>query len=159
VNCKRDLATEGEARQDRLPSFVLTPETATPPCGGVRRVLLADDHHINHLTIQAMLEDRGIEVVCAFDGAEALRTFSQGGFDRVLMDIDMPGMDGITAVRAIRAFEAERGAPRTPISMFTALSGRDIEEEARQAGADDYLTKPITLNQLYAFMGPVAASR
>ena len=101
----------------------------------VRRVLLADDHHINHLTIQAMLEDRRIEVITAFDGAEAVEKFKAGGFDRVLMDIDMPIMDGMAAVRAIRTFESERGGRPTPIAMFTALSGRDIEEAAREAGA------------------------
>ena len=62
-------------------------------------------------------------------------------------------------MRAFRAFEIERGVQPTPIAMFTALSGRDIEQTAREAGADAYLTKPITLNQLYAFMGPAAASR
>jgi len=125
----------------------------------VRRVLLADDHHINHLTIQAMLEDQGIEVVAAFDGDDALAKYKTGAFDRVLMDIDMPIKDGVAAVREIRAFEAERGGKRTPIAMFTALSGRDVEAEARAAGADAYLTKPITLNQLYAFVGQPAARR
>ena len=159
MNSERRTTAEGEERQERLPSFLQSCTWPTPAPGDARRVLLADDHHINHLTIQAMLEDRGIEVVAAFDGAEALAKFKQGGFDRVLMDIDMPGMDGLAAVRAIRAFEAEGGMPRTPISMFTALSGRDVEAEARDAGADAYITKPITLNQLYAFMGPVAANR
>lgn len=124
-----------------------------------RRILLADDHHINHLTIQAMLEDRDIEVVVAFDGAEAVRKFKAGDFDCVLMDIDMPLMDGISAVRAIRAFEREHHARRTPIAMFTAMSGDDIEETARQAGADTYLTKPIMLNQLYAFVDPAIQAR
>lgn len=127
------------------------PSPAAAPAT-TRRVLLADDHHINHLTIQAMLDDRKVEVVTAFNGVEAVEKFKAGGFDRVLMDIDMPLMDGMSAVRAIRTFESERGAARTPIAMFTALSGRDVEEEARQAGADSYLTKPITLNQLYAFV-------
>ena len=139
------------AVQDPTPTAGIASSPAAAP-EGLRRVLLADDHHINHLTIQAMLDDRKIEVVAVFDGAQAVETFKAGGFDRVLMDIDMPLMDGMSAVRAIRTFESERGAARTPIAMFTALSGRDVEEEARQAGADSYLTKPITLNQLYAFV-------
>lgn len=133
--------------------------TEAPEGAPVRRVLLADDHHINHLTIQAMLEDRGIEVVAAFDGAEAIAKFQAGRFDRILMDIDMPILDGVSAVREIRACEARRGVRRTPIAMFTALSGREIEADARAAGADAYLTKPITLNQLYTFVGSHACTR
>jgi len=141
-----------EARRTAVQPDAETPASPVAAPAAARRVLLADDHHINHLTIQAMLDDRKIEVVAAFNGAEAVEKFKAGGFDRVLMDIDMPLMDGMSAVRAIRTFESERGAARTPIAMFTALSGRDIEDEARQAGADSYLTKPITLNQLYAFV-------
>ena len=146
------VARLAEARRATVQASAQAAESASAPQPATRRVLLADDHHINHLTIQAMLDDRQIEVVAAFNGAEAVEKFKAGGFDRVLMDIDMPLMDGMSAVRAIRTFESERGATRTPIAMFTALSGRDIEDEARQAGADSYLTKPITLNQLYAFV-------
>lgn len=142
-------------------STVQTPDRNATSAGPARarRILLADDHHINHLTIQAMLEDRDIEVVVAFDGAEAVRKFKADDFDCVLMDIDMPLMDGISAVRAIRAFESEHHARRTPIAMFTAMSGPDVEEAARQAGADTYLTKPITVNQLYAFVDPAIQAR
>ncbi|WP_293907169.1 response regulator [Phenylobacterium sp.] len=124
----------------------------------VRRLLLADDHEINHLTIRAMVEDRGIEVVPAFDGAEALAKFKDGGVDRVLMDIEMPGIDGLEAVRAIRMFEREQGAGRTPIAMFTAHSGPEIEQASSEAGADSYIVKPISLNQLYAFVGSKVAA-
>lgn len=148
-----------EARQPTAKNAVETALPAPVTAAAARRVLLADDHHINHLTIQAMLEDRNIEVVAAFDGAEAVEKFKSGGFESVLMDIDMPLMDGVSAVRAIRTFESERGSRRIPIAMFTALSGRDVEAAARDAGADAYLTKPVTLTQLYSFVDTAAPVR
>ena len=153
-----DLAAHlAETRQSSLDTPAGNATALEPP--RARRVLVADDHHINHLTIQAMLEDRDIEIVTAFDGAEALRKFKAGDFDCVLMDINMPVMDGISAVRAIRAHEIVCGSARTSIAMYTALSGREIEGEAHDAGADAYLIKPITLNQLYAFVDPAIQAR
>ncbi|MBU3537143.1 response regulator, partial [Alkalihalobacillus clausii] len=82
--------------------------------------LLADDHPINRKVVALMLEPADVALVEAADGAEALEAYRAARFDLVLMDMQMPHMDGLAATRAIRALEAERGDPRTPVVMLSA---------------------------------------
>ncbi len=115
------------------------------------RVLLADDHPTNQRVVQVILGTRGAEVLTVDDGAEALAAFETGEFDIVLMDMQMPVMDGLAATRAIRAHEQARpGRGRTPVVMLSANAMSHHREEALAAGADMHMSKPITAESLLA---------
>ncbi|MFN3535989.1 MAG: ATP-binding protein [Brevundimonas sp.] len=117
------------------------------------KVLLADDHPANRKVIEVMLSQTAMDLTAVVDGAEAVRAFGEGDWDLVLMDMQMPVMDGLTATREIRALEIERGRPRTPVLMLTANALAEHVQAGREAGADGHLAKPITLAGLFEAMG------
>ncbi|MDB6002684.1 MAG: signal transduction histidine kinase [Rhizobacter sp.] len=114
------------------------------------RVLLVEDHPVNQLVARTMLEQLGCTVMVAGDGHEALARFSDAAvaFDVVLMDCHMPVMDGFAASRALRDMEAQHGLARTPIIAMTANSEAEGGQACREAGMDDYLSKPVALGRL-----------
>jgi PAS domain S-box-containing protein len=115
------------------------------------RVLLAEDHAVNRRVVQLLLEPAGVELTSVENGAEAVEALAAGSFDLVLMDMQMPVMDGLTAIRAIRATETRR----TPI---WALSANALPEHVRasaEAGADGHLTKPISAEALFEVLARV----
>ncbi|KSB91363.1 hybrid sensor histidine kinase/response regulator [Caulobacter vibrioides] len=114
------------------------------------RVLLVEDHPTNQRVAQLILASQGADVVTVGDGFEAIAAFADSGFDIVLMDMQMPRMDGLTATRAIRALEVERGSVRTPIIMLSANALMKHRNEALTAGADLHVAKPITAANLLA---------
>ena len=114
------------------------------------RILLADDHPANRKVIEVLLSGASAELVCVTDGSEALEAYRAGGYDLVLMDMQMPVMDGLTATAEIRAFEAQRGWDRTPVLMLTANAMPEHIEAGRKAGADGHLAKPVTMATLFA---------
>jgi PAS domain S-box-containing protein len=114
------------------------------------RVLVAEDHPINRRVVALVLEPFGAELVMVGDGAEALATFSPGAFDVVLMDMQMPVMDGLAATAAIRRREVEGEGVRTPIIMLSANAMQQHREEALAAGADVHLAKPVSAAALIA---------
>ncbi len=125
------------------------------------RVLLADDHPANRKVVEIMLSATPMKLVSVEDGRQAVDAFARGGFDLVLMDMQMPVMDGLTATAAIRRLEAERNLARTPVIMLTANAMAEHVEAGRAAGADAHLAKPITMDSLFAAIetamaGPVA---
>ncbi|WP_420471377.1 ATP-binding protein [Brevundimonas sp. FT23042] len=117
------------------------------------RILLADDHPANRKVVEIMLTATAMEMVAVEDGQQALDAFREGGFDLVLMDMQMPVMDGLTATRAIRDLEIAEGRVRTPVIMLTANAMAEHVEAGRQAGADGHLTKPVTLASLFHAIG------
>ena len=119
-----------------------------PPEPAPVRVLLADDHPTNRIIIELILEVVGAEVVSVADGAQALEQFKQQSFDVVLMDVQMPVMDGLTAIRAIRAFEVERGGRRTPVHVVTTNALPEHFRQSMAAGADGHITKPVAAPEL-----------
>jgi PAS domain S-box-containing protein len=114
---------------------------------GRRRILLAEDNHVNQLLAVRLLEKRGHEVVVAKNGEEALEALDRQVFDLVLMDVQMPEMDGLQATAAIRKREVKSGK-HIPIIAMTAHAMAGDKEHCLDAGMDDYLTKPIQLEQL-----------
>jgi PAS domain S-box-containing protein len=112
------------------------------------RVLLAEDHPINQKVVQMILEGQDIDLVTVWNGAEAVEAVAEAWFDLILMDMQMPVMDGLSATRAIRALEAERGEGRTRVIMLSANAMADHLAQARAAGADQHLAKPITAERL-----------
>jgi len=131
------------------------PASARPlPRARARRVLLAEDNPVNVEVAKAMLESLGIEATCARNGQEALNAVRGGAFDAVLMDCQMPVMDGFAATAAIRREEREAGRARTlPVIAITANALQGDREACLAAGMDDYLSKPFTQQQLAAVIG------
>ncbi len=139
------------------------PQTKALPAR-VRKVLLAEDNPVNVEVATAMLDSLGLSVHCARNGDEALQAARVGSYDIVLMDCQMPVMDGFAATAAIRRHEHDSGRARTlPIIAITANALQGDREACLAAGMDDYLSKPFTQQQLSAVIGrwvgmPIAAS-
>ena len=113
------------------------------------RLLLAEDHPVNRRVVQLILAPFGMVLTTVENGAQAVDAFRAEAFDLVLMDMQMPVMDGLAATRAIRRHEkASPGRPRTPIVMLSANAMRQHRVEAEAAGADLHLSKPVTAKAL-----------
>ena len=113
------------------------------------RVLLADDHPINQRVVQLILEPFQVEVTTVENGQAAMEAFQAGSFDLVLMDMQMPVMDGLAATRALRLFEASHPRrPRAAVIMLSANAMRQHRVEAQAAGADLHVPKPVTAQRL-----------
>jgi two-component system, sensor histidine kinase and response regulator len=115
---------------------------------GSRSVLLVEDNVVNQMVAQSLLERRGFEVVLAGNGREGVAVFQRRPFDLVLMDIQMPEMDGFEALAAIRALE-ERAGRHTPVVALTAHAMKEDRDRCLAAGFDDYLSKPLEASRLY----------
>jgi two-component system, sensor histidine kinase and response regulator len=128
-----------------------SPPVARPSNGETHRVgrlLLVEDNKVNQTLARFLLERRGHTVVVANNGREALALLEQGGFDVVLMDVQMPEMGGFECTAILRAKEQPTG-PRLPIIAMTAHAMKGDEERCREAGMDDYLSKPIHQAELF----------
>jgi len=113
------------------------------------RLLLAEDNDLNREIIRAVLQQSGHDVATVSNGAEAVAAAAQGGFDAILMDVQMPGMDGYAAARAIRAAE-KNGSRRVPIIALTANALADEPERCRAAGMDFHAPKPVDWPRLFS---------
>lgn len=139
---------------------VAAPEPA--PLSG--RVLVVDDHPINRLVADVLLQKMGCSTVLADSGTAALEQITGEGtaFDLVLMDVQMPHMDGFQATRQVRRWEADHQRPRVPIVALTADAFAETREQARHAGMDGFLTKPIEPKNLretlQGWLSPAPAS-
>ncbi|GLR14470.1 hypothetical protein GCM10007907_32600 [Chitinimonas prasina] len=123
------------------PGVVATPLPAAAPL----RILLAEDNAMNQQLACALLEQDGHKVTVAHHGGEALDHFMSQPFDLILMDMQMPEMDGLAATRAIRALEEDG---HLPIVAMTANAMPEDRERCLAAGMDDFLTKPISVGKL-----------
>ncbi|KQP34971.1 histidine kinase [Methylobacterium sp. Leaf104] len=132
------------------------------PVTGGPRVLLAEDNPINALLATKALQRLGAVVVLARDGEEALARIREASeeapFDLALLDIRMPGLDGLETARRIRAGETEQRSPALRLVALTANAGRDDEREARAAGFDHFLAKPLDLRALPDLLARRAAA-
>jgi CheY-like chemotaxis protein len=120
-----------------------------PSGGGGVRILLADDNPTNRKVIELMLATAAVEVVSVPNGAQAVDRWKTESFDLVLMDLRMPVMDGLTAIRTIRASEAEALRIRTPIVVLSANTSADDRRATEAAGADGHIGKPIRADELF----------
>jgi signal transduction histidine kinase len=123
------------------------------------RVLAAEDNPTNQLVMTTILEIFGAELVMVENGRAAVEAWTAADFDVILMDIQMPEMDGIAAARAIREAEADSGRPRTPIIAVSANAMSHQVEEYMAAGMDGHVAKPIELGKLQAALEAALASR
>lgn len=144
------MNTHGRAQQpadaDTAPAPLPGPTQpeADPAPRREPHVLVVDDHALNRYLVRAALVRLNWQVSQASDGRQALEMIRAGArYDLVLMDMDMPVLDGLAATRRIRACEAEQHRPRVPIIALTARADRDAERLCLAAGMDGFMTKPI----------------
>jgi CheY-like chemotaxis protein len=113
-------------------------------------VLAAEDNPINQVVLRTLLQQIGVEPLVVETGEEAVQAWEAGVYDLILMDIQMPKMDGPAATRAIRAREAATGRARTPIIALTANVMTHQIETYLAEGMDGFVAKPIAIGDLYA---------
>jgi signal transduction histidine kinase/CheY-like chemotaxis protein/cytochrome b561 len=113
------------------------------------RILAAEDNAMNQLVLKTLLSHVGLEPVMVENGEEAVRAWEQGDWDLILMDVQMPVMDGPTAARQIRRREAETGRAPTPIIALTANAMTHQTESYHAAGMNGFVAKPIVVAQLF----------
>lgn len=145
-----EVLLEGIAGSEPPPvAPMAAPAAPAPPPRRARRVLIVDDGPVNLMLARQVLEREGLEVRTATSGAEALACLEQVPFDLVLMDIYMPGMDGVEASRRWRDVEMERYPGRRSVLVaLTANASAEDRERFAAAGLDDYLAKPYRPQQL-----------
>ncbi|QUD86470.1 GAF domain-containing hybrid sensor histidine kinase/response regulator [Phenylobacterium montanum] len=114
------------------------------------RLLAAEDNPVNQLVLKTLLSQLGVEVVMVGDGVDAVAAWESGDWDIILMDVQMPRMDGPTATRFIRERERAQGRRRTPIVALTANAMTHQVSEYLAAGMDDFVPKPIEIPRLVA---------
>jgi len=123
-------------------------EPGEPLSSRAPKVLCVDDNPANLLLVQTLLEDMGAKVLAVDSGYAAIKAVQHETFDLVLMDVQMPGMDGRQSTEAIRLWESERHCTPLPIIALTAHAMANEKRALLQSGMDDYLTKPISERQL-----------
>jgi len=123
------------------------------------RVLLAEDHPTNQKVVQLVLDSVGVDPVIVENGALALDALRAERFDVVLMDMQMPELDGLSATSQLRAWEREQGLPRTLVIMLTANALDEHVRASHEAGADLHLSKPIRADALIEAIIVAMASR
>ncbi len=135
-------------------------QSSEPVLRGQRtgKILVAEDNPVNLLVAEEYLRGLGYEVVSAIDGTEVIREFENQEFAAVLMDCEMPKMNGFQATRWIREWERNHPERRTPVIAVTANASARDREECLNEGMDDYLTKPITRGALAEILDRHASS-
>ena len=111
-------------------------------------MLVAEDNETNQIYVKYLLDELGVNFKIVSNGRLALDKWKSDSPKLILMDISMPEMNGYEASQAIRALEQKTGKARTPIIAVTAHTLRGDEERCLQAGMDDYLSKPISVQRL-----------
>jgi PAS domain S-box-containing protein len=151
------LASPAAGAAARLSAVPMPPPepTVTRTADGALDILLAEDNPVNQRLAVRMLEKRGHRVSVVGNGRDAVAALAERSFDLVLMDVQMPEMDGFEATAAIRAGERDRGAKsgggaRVPIVAMTAHAMKGDRERCLVAGMDDYVSKPVQATELFA---------
>ena len=114
-------------------------------------VLFVEDNEMNRRVVKDMLGVAGVKVAEAPEAETGLRMIDEGDYDLILMDLRMPGMDGLTAIRHIRARKDAKAS--LPVIVVTADTGSTIREDCLAAGANDIVLKPVAMNLLFDAMG------
>ena len=128
---------------------------ACSPLPKALRVLAAEDNATNRRVLEAILGQAGVDLTLVWDGAEAVSAWELGGFDLILMDVQMPVMDGPAAARVIREREAALGRPRIPIIALTANVMSHQIDAYSAAGMDAHVAKPLSVSDLFETMDAV----
>jgi CheY-like chemotaxis protein len=139
------------------PAEPVTAEAGRPTIQ--RHILLVEDNVDNQNLVRRILEKAGYWVVIAENGTAAVNAVRQARYDLILMDVQMPGMDGFEATRTIRSWEREHAVGRTPIIAMTAHAIAGYREQCLAQGMDDYLTKPLKKQVLLDAVGRYLANQ
>jgi PAS domain S-box-containing protein len=139
------LAPPGDTLE---PAAIPPPSASSPILDRPLQILMADDSHDNRALIRAYLKKTPYLLVEAEDGQEAIDKFVAGNFDLVLMDIQMPNVDGYEATSTIRVWEVANSRRRTPIVALTASALEEAAHRTREAGCDAHITKPVKKSTL-----------
>jgi two-component system, chemotaxis family, sensor kinase Cph1 len=123
------------------------------------RILAAEDNETNQVVLKAVLGSLGVSVTIVDNGRRAVDAWASGQFDLVLMDVEMPVLDGVHATSEIRRIEAECGQQRTPVIAFSANAMKHQVAEYLAAGFDGYLAKPVVVTELYAVLSSAVATK
>jgi CheY-like chemotaxis protein len=140
------------------PSAVATESAESPHVPTTWRVLVVEDVPSQQKLLVTVLTKAGHAVTAVDSGRKAVELVEQQTFDLVLMDVQMPGMDGLEATRAIRDQEARLGG-HLPIVAVTAHALNGDDEKCRSAGADAYMRKPLNLAEMMALLKQIAGRR
>jgi CheY-like chemotaxis protein len=132
-------------------------DAGAPGADGSRlvRVLLVEDNLVNQLVAQSLLERLGAQVVLAGDGEQALQRLAEQSFDLVLMDCQMPVLDGLDCTRRWRAIEAREARERVMVVAMTATTEAAARSACADAGMDDFLSKPVEQARLAALLARI----
>ncbi|PTS86075.1 hybrid sensor histidine kinase/response regulator [Pseudomonas sp. HMWF032] len=140
-----ELAQRGKGNS---PMFSPAPQSTPLNVPGDFRILVAEDNTISTKVIRGMLGKLNLQPETASNGEEALSAMKAQQYDLVLMDCEMPVLDGFSATEQLRAWEAAEQRPRTPVVALTAHILNEHKERARQAGMDGHMSKPVEMSQL-----------
>lgn len=124
------------------------PETSPISFGGSRRILLVEDEPVNRLVATKLLRKEGFEVTTAENGAQCLELCKTDPFPVILMDCQMPVMDGLAATRALRTLEQIKGRPRAVVIAYTANALSEDRRRCIESGMDGFLAKPVSRREL-----------
>jgi len=127
--------------------------------GRALNILVVEDNAVNQMVIDELLHDFGHTTVLAENGEQAIECVKKGDIDLILMDCQMPVMDGFDATRRLRTMEAQQNAPRMPIIAVTSNAIKGDRERCLDAGMDDYVSKPINTTKLAASISKYAGSK
>ena len=152
------IALGWSKKPEQNDSVILSRERASGGSGPALRVLLAEDNPVSQNLIRKVLEKGGYEVTVVSNGRMAVHAVSESSFDLVLMDIQMPEMDGLTATKLIRRDE-ERYGKHLPVFAMTAHAYKEAEHLCRESGMDGYLTKPISGSKLTKILAKILAGK
>jgi two-component system sensor histidine kinase/response regulator len=150
-------ALAGTAAKSNAVQAAATPAVSWAMTDRPLKILLAEDNLVNQKVVTRLMEKRGHHVQIACNGADAITAWKAGQFDLILMDAQMPLMDGLTATGLIRKHEQEIGG-HIPIIAMTAHAMKGDRERCLEAGMDEYLSKPLNINEFFATLARMAAS-
>ena len=145
------------AEAPAAPAPAIAAATTTVETPRRLRILVADDHPTNRRVVELILDQEAVDLVSVEDGAQAVEACRASVFDLVLMDMQMPVMDGLTATREIRLHEVAMGMPRTPVVMLTANALPEHITAGTEAGADRHLAKPFSVEALLAMVAELTS--
>ncbi|MFZ9406217.1 MAG: response regulator [Burkholderiaceae bacterium] len=143
------------ARTQDLPGMAPIAISHQAPAVQSLQLLVVEDNPVNQVLARTLLERAGHQVTLAADGRQGLSCWQQGRFDAVLMDVQMPVLDGLSATREMREIERQQGRRRTPVIAMTANAMSGDRERCLAAGMDDYLSKPFRREDLSAVLARI----